>query len=126
MRLLWIRVLFAIAGAYDLAIGLSFLIGGVFIFDRYDVPHPNHWGYIQFASLLLMTFGAMFVQIANAPEPNRNLIPFGVLLKLSYIGVVGYWWFESGVPMMFKPFVVIDAVMLLLFLAAYAQLARRK
>ncbi len=66
----------------------------------------------------------MFLAVAYAPVANRNLFPFGVLLKLSYVVVVVYYWVQSGdVPMLFKPFAAIDAVMLVLFLLAYGRLS---
>ncbi len=118
-----IRVIFLIAGLYDFFIGLAFLVSGPQIFDATSVPHPNHWGYIQFAALLLMTFGLMFFAIAVRPHGNRNLIPYGILLKASYVGIVSYYWATSAVPMLFKPFAVIDALMLFLFVTAYRSLS---
>jgi hypothetical protein len=122
MALSLVRLLFAIAGVYDLAIGVAFVGFGPQIYDAAGVPPPNHWAYIRFAALLLVIFGIMFLAVAYAPVANRNLIPYGVLLKLSYVVVVVYYWVRSGdVPMLFKPFAAIDAVMLVLFLLAYAK-----
>ena len=44
-----------------------------------------------------------------------------MLLKVSYTGLVGYYWFTTNCPMLFKPFAIIDALMLVLFLAAYGK-----
>jgi hypothetical protein len=57
--------------------------------------------------------------VACDPIANRNLIPFGMLLKLSYTGLVTYSWITTDCPLLFKPFAIIDAVMYLLFLLAY-------
>lgn len=119
-----VRVLFLIAGLYDFSIGLAFLTSGHQIFNEASVPHPNHWGYIQFAALLLCTFGIMFFAVALRPWSNRNLIPYGVLLKASYVGIVSYYWATSTVPTLFKPFAIIDAIMLVLFIAAYWSLRK--
>lgn len=126
MNLLWIRWLFVLSGNYDLMIGLVFLCWGPGLFDAAGVPQPNHWSYLQFASLLLMTFGVMFFAVAVSPGANRNLIPFGMLLKLSYISVAGYYWAVTDVPVMFKPFAIIDLIMLILFCVAYRQLGERR
>ena len=115
----FVRALFALAGCYDALIGLAFLVAGPWIFDRAGVPQPDHWGYIQFGALLLVIFGAMFFAIARDPVRNRNLMPFGMLLKLAYCGIVCYYWVTTGCPFLFKPFVAIDALMLILFLLAY-------
>jgi hypothetical protein len=125
MNLIAVRALFAVAGAYDFLIGLAFLGSGPQIFEAASVPQPNHWGYIQFAALLLITFGCLFFTVATRPRENRNLIPYGVLLKASYVGIVSYYWATSGVPALFKPFAVIDALMLILFVAAWRSLGKR-
>ena len=114
-----VRLLFAIVGAYDVVIGLAFLFFGAALFTWADVPHPNHWGYIQFGALLLLIFGAMFFAVARDPVGNRNLIPYGIALKVCYAGIVGYYWLTTGCPTLFKPFAVIDAVTVALFWTAY-------
>ena len=123
MSLPTIRGLFVIAGAYDFALGLAFLLFGPRIYSAAGVKPPNHWGYVEFAALLLMVFGVMFFAVARDPARNRNLIPYGMLLKLSYAGLVVYYWATIDCPMMFKPFAVIDAAMLVLFGMAYMRLS---
>ena len=114
-----IRLLFGVAGVYDFVIGLTFLFFGPQLFDAAGVPHPNHWGYIQFGSLLLGIFGTMFFAVAYDPLANLNLIPYGMLLKLSYTGLVVYYWITTDCPLLFKPFAIIDAVMFVLVWLAY-------
>jgi hypothetical protein len=111
----WVRVVFAVTGVYDLALGLGFLVIGPQVFEAAGVPPPNHWGYVQFAAALVALFGLMFLAVAARPAANRNLIPYGVLLKLSYVAVVSCHWATGGVPWLFKPFAFIDALMLILF-----------
>ncbi|MBI1902650.1 MAG: hypothetical protein HYS13_16240 [Planctomycetia bacterium] len=125
MNLTHVRLLFGVAGAYDFLIGLTFLGFGPRLFDSAGVPQPNHWGYIQFGALLLCIFGVMFCAVAARPEANRNLIPYGVLLKVSYVGLVGCYWATSGVPTLFIPFLFIDAAMLVLFVLAWQALGRK-
>ena len=119
MSLTSIRFLFILCGLYDFIIGLTFLCFGPQLFEAAGVPQPNHWAYIEFGSLLLMVFGLMFFTVAYDPIVNRNLIPFGVLLKLSYTGLAAYYWVTTDCPFLFKPFAIIDGVMLVLFLLAY-------
>jgi hypothetical protein len=114
-----VRLLFVIAGLYDFVIGLAFLFFGAQLFDAAGVPQPKHWAYIEFGSLLLMIFGTMFLAIACDPAGKRNLIPYGIMLKLSYAGLATYYWTTTDIPMLFKPFAIIDAVMLVLFWMAY-------
>jgi hypothetical protein len=128
MALTLIRLLFSIAGLYDLLIGLAFLGFGPQIFAAGGVPQPSpgSWAYIQFGSLMLVIFGIMFFAVAYAPQANRNLIPYGILLKLAYTGLVVYYAFILDVPMLFKPFAVIDATMFVLFALAYSKLTANR
>jgi hypothetical protein len=121
-----ISTLFGIAGVYDFGIGIVFLFFGTQLFDLSGIPHPNHWGYVQFCSLMLMVFGSMFLAIAREPVSNRNLMPFGMLLKISYAGLVCFYWLTTGCPFLFKPFVVIDLGMLVLFAMAFIATAQRQ
>ena len=114
-----VRLLFVVAGVYDFAIGFAFLFLGRQLFDLTKIPYPNHWGYVQFSSLMLMVFGCMFYTIARDPIGNRNLIPFGMLLKISYVGIVSFYWLTTGCPFLFKPFAIIDFAMLVLFALVY-------
>src|SRR5262245_61841590 len=100
MTLPMVRLLFVVAGAYDFLIGLAFLCFGPQLFDATGVPHPNHWAYAQFGSLMLVVFGAMFFAVAHDPVGNRNLIPYGMLLKLSYVGLVAYYWVTTDCPLL--------------------------
>jgi hypothetical protein len=81
-------------------------------------------GYVQFPAALLLIFALMFLAIARDPVGRRHLIPYGILLKVSYCGVVFFHWFTAGVPYMWKPFAVIDIVFLALFGWAYGSLRR--
>ena len=121
MSLSFVRLLFAVVGVYDFAIGLAFLVAGPQLFDAFGVPPVNHWGYVQFASLLLIIFGTMFFALAFDPVANRNLMLYGMMLKLGYTALVIYYWVAGDCPLMFKPFAVIDGIMFVLFLLAYAK-----
>lgn len=123
MQLAQIRWLFLIAALYDFLIGLTFLLFGPRLFAAAGVPQPNHWGYIQFGALMLMIFGTMFFAVARDPAANRLLIPYGMLLKLSYTALAGYYWATMELPLLFKPFAVIDGIMFILFWMAYKALA---
>ena len=49
-----------------------------------------------------------------------------MLLKLSYTGLVAYYWVATDLPFLFKPFAVVDALMFVLFVVAYRELARER
>jgi hypothetical protein len=118
-----ISIVFATSGVYDGLLGLVFLLAPAAMYDRFHVTPPNHWGYVQFAAAMLIIFGLMFLQVAAKPAPNRNLIPYGFLLKVAYAGTVFAYWFTQGLPDMWKPFAVCDAVFAVLFAWAWVRLA---
>jgi hypothetical protein len=121
-----IRSLFVVAALYDGILGLAFLFRPDAVFTVFAVTPPNHFGYVQFPAALLLVFALMFAAIARDAEANRNLIPFGILLKISYCGVVFAYWFTTGIPAMWKPFAVADVIFVVLFGGAYASLPSRK
>ena len=124
MNMTQVRAVFAVAGVYDFVIGFVFLFFGRQLFEAASVPQPNHWAYIQFGALLLVIFGVMFLAVAYRPRENRNLMPYGMLLKLAYSGLVAYYWATTDCPTLFKPFAIIDLAMLALFAMAYRSTAK--
>jgi hypothetical protein len=97
-RLATIRAVFLVAALYDGILGVAFLLAAPALCFSLGVPPPNHWGYIHFPALLLVAIAIAFLAIARDPVANRNLIPYGIMLKLSYSGTVLYHWFSGGVP----------------------------
>ncbi len=119
-----VSALFAVAALYDGLLGLAFLVAPAAIFERAGITPPGHMGYAQFPGALLVVFGLMFLSIALRPGEGRRLIPYGIGLKVSYVGIVGYYWFAVGIPMLWKPFAICDLVFIALFAWAYFRLAR--
>ncbi len=120
-----IVLLFVVAAAYDGLLGLIGLFWSDRLFAFYGVMPPNHPGYAQFPAALLIVFALMFVAVARNPAQNRSLIPYGMLLKLSFCGVVFFHWFTAGIPDMWKPFAIADAAFFALFAWAYVRLRRQ-
>jgi hypothetical protein len=119
-----VSIIFAASGMYDGVLGLIFLMAPAAMFTRFGVTPPNHWGYVQFGAAMLLIFGVMFLQVAWKPAPNRNLIPYGILLKVAYAGTVFGYWLTQGLPDMWKPFAVIDAVFAALFIWSWVRLGK--
>lgn len=119
-----IVALFGVAAAYDGLLGLAFLLFPAALFARFEVPPPNHWGYVHFAAALLVIFGLLFLNVAWRPHANRNLIPYGILLKVAYCAVVFGHWFTADIPGMWKPLAFADAAFAVLFVWAYVRLGR--
>jgi len=120
----WVKALFVVAGLYDGLLGAAFLLVPEKVFQWYGVTPPNHFGYVHFPAALLIVFALMFFAVAGNPIRNRNLIPYGALLKLSYCGTVFFHWWAKGVPDLWKPFAFLDLGFLLVFLWVYRWLGR--
>ena len=118
----WIAPLFWLAALYDGVLGLVFILAPKWPFETFEVTLPNHLAYVQFPAALLVIFALMFAAVAVNPTGNRNLIPFGILLKVAYCSVAFSYWLTSDVPTMWKPLAVTDLVMGLLFAVAYVAL----
>lgn len=115
----FITRLFLVAAFYDGILGLLFLFAAPWVFQLCGVTPPNHFAYVQFPAALLIVFAIMFVVIARNPVPNRNLIPYGILLKVSYCSIAFFHWFTAGMPGMWKPFAIFDLIFMVLFAWAY-------
>lgn len=112
-------VIFGLSALYDGLLGIFFLFASPLVFRWFEVTPPNHYGYVHFPAALLIIFGLMFLAIARDPVKNRNLIPYGILLKIAYCSVAFYHWFTAGIPGMWKPFAICDLVFLVLFIWAW-------
>jgi hypothetical protein len=121
----WIRGLFLLAALYDGVLGVWFLVAPGHPFELFEVTPPNHMGYVQFPAALLLIFGLMFLSIAREPAAHRDLILYGILLKIAYCGVASYHWATAGIPWIWQPFVIIDAVMGVLFVLAFFRVRGR-
>ena len=114
----WRKWLFYVAAAYDGLLALAFLFFWPEVYRHFGVTPPNHGGYVQFPALLLIIFGLLFLRIARDPDANRELIVYGIYLKIAYSGLVFYYQLNGGVPHMWIPWAWADVVFLILFIAA--------
>jgi len=119
----WIRALFVVAGFYDGLLGVAFVFFWRTIFRHFDVEPPNHPGYVQFPALLLIVFAAMFLRVARDPLRNRELILYGMGLKLAFSGTAFWYELTAGIPRMWIPWAWADLGFLLLFLLAWLRLS---
>lgn len=118
----WIKPLFVVAAIYDAVLGVAFLFFSGTLFQSFGVEPPNHPAYVQFPALLLLIFAAMFFRVSSNPTGNRELILYGVALKIAYSGVTFWHQAFGGVPFMWLPWAWADSVFLVLFLLAWKRL----
>ena len=119
MNTKWMKAAFAASALYDGILAVVFLFFGVAMYDYFGIERPNHMGYLHFPALLLIVFALMYWQIATDPGKYRDLMPYGIGLKISYSTVVFYYWATSGIPTMWIPFAWIDLVFLIIFVQAW-------
>jgi len=118
-----IRRLFVVAALYDGVLGIAFLLFSGALFEIFGVEPPNHPAYVQFPALLLLIFAAMFYRIATDPVRNRELVLYGVALKVAYSGTAFWYQIKEGIPFMWIPWAWADLVFLVLFLVAWKSTA---
>jgi len=121
----YIPALFYLAMLYDGFLGLAFVIAPTWALETAGVPVPYHVGFVQFPAALLVVFAIMFFAVAKRPLENRNLIPYGILLKVSYCSVVFTHWIVGRLSTIWKPFAIADLAFGVLFWLAYRQLGER-
>jgi hypothetical protein len=124
MSVRWIKPLFIFAGIYEVLLGAGFVFFSGAIFARAGVPLPNHMGYLHFPALLLLLFGILFFRVAGDPQGRRELIPYGMGLKVAYCSTVFWYQLHGGIPMLWIPWAWADLVFLLLFFAAWKSVSR--
>jgi hypothetical protein len=126
MNTKWLKPFFIISGLYDGILGLAFIFTAANIFAWYGVTPPNHMAYVQFPALLLLIFAAMFFRIASDPVRHRDLIPYGIALKVSYCSVAFWYYFTSVISNMWMPWAYADLVFLVLFIIAWIKTGNKK
>lgn len=125
MSIKWIKIVFVVAGIYDLVLGFASVVAAPQIFRFAGVTPPNHWGYVYFPALLVVMFGIMFLRIAAEPVRRIELIHYGMGLKAAYCGVVFLFEITGSVPGLWIPFAYADLVFFVLFFFAWRSLARK-
>lgn len=122
----WIKPFFAVAALYDFVLGVCFLFFAGPLLSAFGIEPPNHPGYLQFPAAMLLVFAAMLGQIAMDPIRNRNLIPYGMGLKVAYCGTVFWNLFTGTIPAMWKPLAWADLGFLVLFVVAWRTLGAKE
>jgi hypothetical protein len=119
-----VRAVFVVGGLYDGLLGTVFFLAPASVFHTAGVTPPNHFGYVQFPALLLVIFGFMFMRIAANPLMRREQILYGMALKASYFGLVFWYQFHGGIPMLWIPWAYADVIFFLLFAWAWKAMPR--
>ena len=80
-------LLFLVAGAYDVVLGLAFMAAGESILETVGMTLPPHVAYIHLAALFILVQGISYLFVARDPWRNVGLARVGVLYKAAYTGL---------------------------------------
>lgn len=122
----WLMPLFIFAGLCDGALGALFLLVPAQLFSLMNAELPGQMGYLQVLALMLLVFALMYFNVAKDPVSNRNLIFYGILLKLSFCLVVFYNLFKGGLPGVWLFFAIFDIGFISSFLISFKLLNNAK
>jgi len=117
-----VKALFIVAALYDGILAIAFILFASEIFVYFAVEPPNHMAYAQFPALLLLIFAAMFYRISTNPAKYRELILYGIGLKISYCVLAFGYKITTGIPSMWMPWAWADVVFLVLFIIDWKSL----
>ncbi|MFH1542418.1 MAG: hypothetical protein ABIE84_04945 [bacterium] len=115
----WVRPLFIFSALYDGVLAILFLLISGQVYSYFNIALPNHMGYLQWPALMLLIFTVMFVEIALDPKGKRNLIFYGILLKISFCSVVFPHWLMGNIPSMWVPFAFCDLAFLIVYVYTF-------
>lgn len=92
---------FWVVGIYDVILGGAFLLFYKSIYGALGITLANHPGYVYLPSLFLISGGIGEFLIAKNPLRNVDLVVVRLLMKLSFVLVVFYYQFKTGIPLVF-------------------------
>jgi len=109
------KSLFLIAALYDLILGVVFLTMYKFIYSYFNITLPTYPMYLQLSAAFVIAIGIAYYFVYLNMYRNIDLVKLGVIYKLIYIIIAGYYYFVGIAHVLFFWFVVFDLVFLVLF-----------
>jgi predicted acyltransferase len=114
------RLMFAVAAAFNAAVGLAMLFAPAAISGGSVASDPALL-VARTAALLILTYAIGYAMVAWAPRDHRGIVILGVIGKLSLVALVAWMAAMGEVPMATVVLVSGD----LLFAAAFIVFLRR-
>ncbi len=95
------RSYFWVVGVYDVLLGGAFLLFYKAIYGFFNITPANHPGYVYLPAIFIVAGGIGEFLIARNPLRNVDLVIVRLLMKLSFVAIVFYYYFKQGVPIIF-------------------------
>ncbi|MBT3405292.1 hypothetical protein HN832_04930 [archaeon] len=121
------RFLYLIAAIYDFSLGISFLFFYKNIYNFLGMNIPQNPSYLTFSALMITIFGILLFMIYFDLENAKKLIILAILIKLSYIGTVVFYYLLVGadyVDMPYRIFAFLDLAFAILFFESLRYIKR--
>ncbi len=107
--------LFLVAALYDLILGIVFLLMYPQIYSYFNITLPTYPMYLQLSAAFVIAIGIAYYFVYRNMYRNIDLVKLGVIYKLIYILVAGYYFLIGIAHVLFFYFVIFDAIFLVLF-----------
>ncbi|HEX5395948.1 MAG TPA: hypothetical protein VFX74_02540 [Candidatus Limnocylindria bacterium] len=121
------RWFFLVAAAYDMALGLAFMVGGERILDAIGMEVPPHVAYIQLAAVFITVQGLSYLLPWHDPWANEGVVWVGVAYKASYAALAGWYLVMGMLPsMFFVPWAALDVCFMIGFLVFLREARRQR
>jgi hypothetical protein len=116
------RWFFLVAAAYDMALGLVFMVGGERILDAIGMEVPPH-----VAAVFITVQGLSYLLPWRDPWANEGVVWVGVAYKASYAALAGWYLVMGTLPsMFFVPWAVLDVCFMIGFLVFLREARRQR
>jgi hypothetical protein len=95
------RWFFALAAAYDIALGLAFFFLWDPLFAWLGMPLPPHISWIQLPAVFVFVQGLSYALVVADPMGNLGIVKVGIIYKATYAALAAYYLVSDQIPAMF-------------------------
>lgn len=122
------KIVFAIAAAYDLILGLAFFFFYKSTYAMFEIELPETEAYLQLAAAFVFAQGILYYFVYRNLRRNVDIVKVAIAYKIAYAWVALYNWATGELPHeIFAVFGLIDIVFIaffILFLTDYKRIKK--
>ncbi len=93
------RLLFWIAAAFNVAVGLPLLAAPALLLEILGAAPPADLSFHRLAGLLIICFGCIYAFVARDQQRYRPLLWLAVAGKLGVVAIFAFSWLEGIAPL---------------------------